>query len=204
MGSMSQRAKSEDTQMSPKKRKLGAGNWATTKAKNAGVQSTSARERAERDAAEHSRQIASRQTRALKRSSPTAGSKRQNSKYSRKHVPLTKSTRVTKVSFQRKVQKPGALQSIKQSSRSRVVPQQTRSASGSSKRSQNKDRPSTPARNSRISQSGSDEDTSPNITPASLRSASNRSRRGFEAERHPKGTGRNPALRTYATGGSRI
>jgi palmitoyltransferase ZDHHC9/14/18 len=44
------------------------GNAATTKVRNADVKSEAAREQAERDAAEHSRQIASRQTRALKAS----------------------------------------------------------------------------------------------------------------------------------------
>jgi palmitoyltransferase ZDHHC9/14/18 len=61
------RAKSEE-QMSPKKRKMDIGTAATTKARNADVKSEAAREQAERDAAEHSRQIASRQTRALKAS----------------------------------------------------------------------------------------------------------------------------------------
>jgi palmitoyltransferase ZDHHC9/14/18 len=205
MGSMTKRAKSENTQTSPKKRKLCAGNSAITKSKNAGVHSESTRNRAERDAAEHSRQIASRQTRALKRSTPTASSRHQNLKNPRKQLPSIRSTRVTKVSFQRKLQKPGALKSIKQSSRSRVIPQNTRTASGTSKRSQHPKCPSTPTRSSRISQSGSDGDNSPNITPASLRSASNNLRRGFEAG-YSKGTGRtlrDPALRTYANGAPR-
>lgn len=109
-----------------------------------------ARERAGRVAAEHSRQIASRETRALKRSTP-AGSRAPL----RRKVPLKRSTRITKVSFQPKKSKEGALKSIKQGLRG-----------GSRPTSYLLDRPMTPMQNE------SDEDCSPNITPASLRSAS--------------------------------
>jgi palmitoyltransferase ZDHHC9/14/18 len=206
MGSMAHRGMSEDKQMSPKKRKLYA-NAATTKAKNAGVQSTVARERAERDAAEHSRQIASRQTRALKRSTPITNSRRQNSKNLRNNLPTIKSTRTTTVSFQRKVPKSGALKAVKQPSRFRVISRNTKAALGSSKKSEAHDRPSTPPRSSHALQSGSDEDNSPNITPASLRSASKKLRPSFEAKPSSKGknrTEKNRPLRTYATGGSRM
>jgi palmitoyltransferase ZDHHC9/14/18 len=207
MGSVKQRALSEDTQMSPKKRKLYAGNAAITKAKNAGVQSEAARERAEREAAEHSRQIASRQTRALKRSTPITNSRRQNPKHLRNHLPSIKSTRTTTVSFQRKVQKAGALKAVKQPSRSRIISRKTKMAPSGSRVSQIHDRPITPSRSSHTLQSGSDEDASPNITPASLRSASKKLRPNAEAKSDPKGNDRteeNRALRTYATGGSRM
>jgi palmitoyltransferase ZDHHC9/14/18 len=147
------RAKSEDNHTSPKKRKLHTGNAITNKAKNTGVESEMARERAGRMAAEHSRQIASRETRALKRSTP-AGSRAPL----RRKVPLTRSTRITKVSFQPKKTKEGALKSIKQGLRG-----------GSRPTSYLLDRPRTPM------QTESDEDCSPNITPASLRSASRKS-----------------------------
>ncbi|KAH5170372.1 hypothetical protein HBI38_009850 [Parastagonospora nodorum] len=147
------RAKSDDNHTSTKKRKLHTGNAITIKTKNTGVQSEMARERAGREAAEHSRQIASRETRALKRSTP-AGSRAPL----RRKVPLKRSTRITKVSFQPKKSKEGALKSIKQASRGMSRPT-----------SYLLDRPRTPM------QTDSDEDCSPNITPASLRSASRKS-----------------------------
>jgi palmitoyltransferase ZDHHC9/14/18 len=168
MGSMKQRVKSEGNQMSAKRRKLYTGN---TKTKHANVHSEVARERAEREAAEHSRQIASRQTRALKRSTPATNSRRQNSKYLRNQLPTIKSTRITTVSFQRKVPKPGALKAVKHHSQSRAISRPTKAAP-SGKRSQLRDRPSTPTGSSHDSEFESDEDNSPNITPASLRSAS--------------------------------
>ena len=155
------RAKPEDNHTSPKKRKLHTGNTITTKAKNTGVESEMARERAGRMAAEHSRQIASRETRALKRSTP-AGSRAPL----RRKVPLTRSTRITKVSFQPKKSKEGALKSIKQGLRG-----------GSRPTSYLLDRPRTPI------QTESDEDCSPNITPASLRSASRKSELTTSASR---------------------
>jgi palmitoyltransferase ZDHHC9/14/18 len=162
MGSV--RVKSEDNQNSPKKRKLHIGKSATVKVKNADVQSEVARERAEREAAEHSRQITSRQNRALKRSTPTANARRT---HLRKGLPSIRSTRITTVSFPRKMPKVGALKSVKQSSRG--ASRQVKSVFGGSGRSHSSERPSTPT------QSDSGENDSPNITPASLRSASRKS-----------------------------
>jgi palmitoyltransferase ZDHHC9/14/18 len=162
MGSV--RAKSEDNQNSSKKRKLHTGISAMANAKSAGVQSEVARERAEREAAEHSRQIASRQNRALKRSIPTANARRA---HLRKALPTIRSTRITTVSFPHKMPRVGALKSVKQSSRG--ASRQVKSVLRGSRRSHSPERPSTPT------QSGSGENDSPNITPASLRSASRKS-----------------------------
>ncbi|KAH7079241.1 hypothetical protein BKA63DRAFT_438980 [Paraphoma chrysanthemicola] len=165
------RAKSEE-QMSPKKRKLYTGTSAVTKARNANVQSAVARERAEREAAEHSRQIASRQTRALKRST-VVSARRGNAKHLRNRLPTIKSTRTTTVSFQRKVQKPGALKAVKQPLHSRVPAQQTKAATKRTSRPSAQKLPATPTKRSYAADS--DDDSSPNITPASLRSASRKS-----------------------------
>ncbi|KAH7078546.1 hypothetical protein FB567DRAFT_534172 [Paraphoma chrysanthemicola] len=165
------KAKSEE-QMSPKKRKLYTGTSAVSKARNADVQSAVARERAEREAAEHSRQIASRQTRALKRST-VVSSRRANAKHLRNRLPTIKSTRTTTVSFQRKAQKPGALKAVKQPLRSRVQAQQTKPASKRTSKLSAQKLPATPTKRSYAADS--DDDSSPNITPASLRSASRKS-----------------------------
>ncbi|KAH8698143.1 hypothetical protein GQ44DRAFT_694189 [Phaeosphaeriaceae sp. PMI808] len=167
MGSM--RSKSTDRQMSPKKRKL---DTVLAKTKNSNVQSEAARERAEKEAAEHSRQIASRQTRALKRSTPATHSRRLQSKHLRNHLPTVKSTRVTTVSFQRKVPKPGALKAIRKPLRPHAMPRSPKSAIDN-KTLQYRGRPSTPIHSL---PSDTEEDASPNITPASLRSASKKLR----------------------------
>lgn len=160
------RTKSE-CQSLPKKRKLHTGSSANTKAKNVSVATTAARERAEREAAEHSRQVASRQTRALKRSSITSSRRSQNSQLR---------NRLTTVTFQRKVPKVGALKAV------RHQPAHLRPSlrTGMSKQSGNSSsrrlgEPSTPTRSSQKDPLEWEEDLSPNITPASLRSASRQS-----------------------------
>jgi palmitoyltransferase ZDHHC9/14/18 len=170
MGSV--RAKSEDNPSSPKKRKLYAGNSGTTKTKNASAESEVARERAEREAAEHSRQIASRENRALKRSIPATTSRRARAKLLRNNLTSVKSTRITTVSFQRKVPKPGALRAVKHTLHSRAVPRNVKAVD---KQAPSQQRPSTPTRSVYEEPSDSD-DNSPNITPASLRSASKKSK----------------------------
>ncbi|KAF1913567.1 hypothetical protein BDU57DRAFT_520492 [Ampelomyces quisqualis] len=172
MGSV--RSKSEDTPMSPKKRKLLAGTTAMSKVKYAIDEPEVARERAEKEAAEHSRQIASRQNRALNRSTPVTGSRSAGAKYLRKNLPSIKSSRITTVSFQRKVPKVGALKAIKQSTHARAATRPAKTALGASKQARSQARPTTPKKNSRDVESDSDED-SVNITPASLRSASKKS-----------------------------
>ncbi|KAF2034427.1 SET domain-containing protein [Setomelanomma holmii] len=179
----SARAKSEE-QMSPKKRKMHDKNSATTKAKNANMQSEAAREKAERDAAEHSRQIASRQTRALKRSTVTKA-RRGHVQHLRNREPTMKSTRMTTVSFQRKVPKAGALKAVKQPVRSRAPSQSTKSLPRKGKRNERQSTPMTPTKRPPHSHTDSEEDLSPNITPASLRSASRQVRTSSVARAEP-------------------
>lgn len=159
------RTGSESSQSSPKKRRMLVGNSASAKAKNAVARSESAREQAEREADALSRQNASRENRALQRSSSGTLDKRTRSANLRTAKPFTvKSTRHTTVSFQRKVTKPGALKKVKKPAR----PLPSRKAL----RSQ---RPSTPNRESSTEVLDSEDNASPNITPASLRSASKKS-----------------------------
>jgi palmitoyltransferase ZDHHC9/14/18 len=206
MGSV--RSKSEDNQKSPKKRKIHTANSGTAKVKNVDGQSKVARERAEKEAAEHSRQITSRQNRALKRSTPVTGSKRVQSKLLRNNLSSIKSTRITTVSFQRKVPKAGALRAAKPS-HLRAVPRSVTAASRGIRKPRLQGRPSTPTRSSCDQQSDS-EDDSPNITPASLRSASKKSGPSSPAVRgrlsKVESIKSNPlqkrTLRTYSAGGS--
>jgi palmitoyltransferase ZDHHC9/14/18 len=169
------RAKPEDSQKSPKKRKLSTTQSAPASSKGTGAQSGTARARAEQEAAEHSRQIASRQTRALKRSTPASNSRRIQSKLVRSNLPTIKSTRITTVSFKRKVPKSGALKAVKQPSHLRAVTRPTKAAPGGGRKPRLLGRPTTPTRSSLEQQSDSEDDGSPNITPASLRSASKKS-----------------------------
>jgi len=164
--------KSEDDQPSPKKRKTHIGNSATMKARNADVESVAARQRAEREAAEHDRQIASRQTRALKRSTSATTPRRGLSKYSRGRLPFVKSTRITTVSFQRKAPRSGALKTAKKPLRTGGVSGHVKSTRHGSRRSQYLGRPTTPTRSLCDLDSATEDENSPNITPASLRSAS--------------------------------
>ncbi|KAL5117655.1 hypothetical protein ACEQ8H_004403 [Pleosporales sp. CAS-2024a] len=152
------RAKSEDGRASPKKRKLSAVNSVGAKSKLADQELEMERQRADKDAAERSRQVTSRQNRALKRSVPAVGRGALGSK-----VQMMRSTRITQVSFKSRVAKPGALKSVKAASRN--APRKMKSAMASSRTSRLLGRPRTPT------QSVSDDEQSPNITPASLRSA---------------------------------
>jgi palmitoyltransferase ZDHHC9/14/18 len=167
-------AKSENPQMSPKKRKIHSGNPATAKTTNANVHNQVARERAEREATEHDRQIESRQSRALNRSIPSATARNTQTKLFQRRLPSIKSTRVTTVSFQHKVSRSSALKTVKRPARLRTTARQLHPAVGK-KRLQNYT-PRTPTRSVRGSSAGSDVTDSPNITPASLRSASKRMR----------------------------
>jgi palmitoyltransferase ZDHHC9/14/18 len=198
--------KSEDHQTSPKKRRIYTADSTPAKTKNAKVQTQAARERAERQAAEHDRQIASRQTRALKRSTPTTTARGLLVKRLPNRMPF-KSTRITTVNFQHRVPRSGALKPVKQSARSRTIARSTHLARISKTRPQRQDIPSTPTRAS----SDSDDDASPNITPASLRSASRRSMptgtplsgRSEEKIRTEHNTVRPRKLRTFAMHDSR-
>ncbi|KAF1934324.1 SET domain-containing protein [Didymella exigua CBS 183.55] len=167
------RARSENNADSPKKRKVHIGNATTTKFKNSHAATRAAREQAEVEAVEHSRQIASRENRAMKRSSSLKVSKRLRPTVVRRTVQGTlKSTRTTTVSLQRKVVKPGALKAVSKSVRTHVAPRRASVATNGGRGLAASKRPSTPESDSDLEDDDSDEDTSPNITPASLRSAS--------------------------------
>jgi palmitoyltransferase ZDHHC9/14/18 len=165
----SKRVGSESSHNSPKKRKLFTGNPATTKARNAVVESKSARERAEREASDLSRQAASRGDRALKRSISGDLFKRSRS--------AVKLTRHTSVIFQHKDSRPGALKAIKNSSSMLANSRRTNPTIHNRRAPRPLERPSTPTRETSTGVSDSEEDASPNITPASLRSASRKSMR---------------------------
>jgi palmitoyltransferase ZDHHC9/14/18 len=163
----SRRSGSESTQSSPKKRRMLLGNSVSTKAKNALARSESARERAEREANELSRQNASRENRALKRSSSGNIDKRTRSTNSRAAQPSTViHTRRTTVTYQRKVSRPGALKKVKPSRLQSTL---------KNRKALRSQRPSTPTRDTDTDMLESEEDASPNITPASLRSATRKS-----------------------------
>ncbi|KAF2131957.1 SET domain-containing protein [Dothidotthia symphoricarpi CBS 119687] len=167
------RSTSESYGNSPKRLKSYTGNSATTKAKNASAQSEAARERSEKEAVEHSRQIASRENRAMKRSVPPSGSRRSQSAFQRKSDLSFKSTRLTTVSFQRKVSKPGALRGATTSTRMHAALRRPTLALKGKKGIRPYKRPITPIKSS-FASVDSEDDASPNITPASLRSASHR------------------------------
>ena len=161
---------SESAPNSPKKRMLG--NSATTKARNALAQNAAALQKAEKEAAAHAAQIASRETRALQRHKATATSKRGRllHKASNAAKPTVRTTKKTVINLKRKVpvlkavSKPGALKPVKN------LLGKVAKASRAQKPSKaallvNRDRSATPE------SSGSPSEESPNITPASLRSA---------------------------------
>jgi palmitoyltransferase ZDHHC9/14/18 len=196
------RAWSESNAGSPKKRKVNTGNAVTTKAKNSNAATRAAREQAEVEAAEHSRQIASREDRAMKRGTSMKVSKRLRPGVVRRTVQGTlKSTRTTTVSLQRKVVKPGALKAVNKSARTQVAPRRASAAPNGRRGLAPSKRPSTPESESHLEDDDSDEDASPNITPASLRSASKDGRkRIFNFDSDSQAT---PPRSTANRGGSR-
>jgi palmitoyltransferase ZDHHC9/14/18 len=145
------------------------------KGKNTNVKSEATHGRASKEAAEHFRQIVSRQHRALKRSTPETAPRHSRSYLSRKQPPLTKSTRVTTVGFARNLRRLGTSKVIKRSIHTQVVPQHRNVVGRGKGGLQVGLRPRTPTQSSSDPSSDSEEDASPNITPASLRSASKRS-----------------------------
>jgi palmitoyltransferase ZDHHC9/14/18 len=155
----SKRAGSESSHNSPKRRKFFTGNSTTTKARNAIVETESARERVEREASDLSRQIAGREDRALKRS--ISGD-------------LTKHSRsASKVT--RNVSRLGALKAVQKSSGASSSLRRTDPTLNNGRGLRPIHRPRTPIRETSTRVSDSEEDISPNITPASLRSASRKS-----------------------------
>ncbi|CAO2657675.1 Nn.00g038010.m01.CDS01 [Neocucurbitaria sp. VM-36] len=170
------RASSDSTPTSPKKRKVCIADSTTAKAKNAFMESQAARERAEKEANEHWRQIASRENRAIKRSTTGIGSRRARSNFVRTNNSSSiKFTRHTTVSFKHKVPKPGALKAVKKPPVLHSARSCNTTVPGIQKESQTSKRLSTPIQCSNVEEPDWEEDASPNITPASLRSASAKS-----------------------------
>lgn len=167
------RGGSDSSQKSPKKRKLLAGKIGSIKARNKMIASETARQRAEQEASELSRQNASREDRALKRSGPAKG----GAAKSKTTRPIIKTTHHTTVTFQRKVQRPGALKAIKKPSRPQSNTKSVEAKPKAKKGLRAAQRPSTPDRDTTATASDSDEEVgaSINITPASLRSATRKS-----------------------------
>ena len=178
---VSGRAASEDSHLSPKRKKICCADSAGTKAKNVNSQSEATGDRLRREAAEHSRQIASRENRAMKRSTSVTGSRRPHSAHVRTQLPSIRSTRVTTVSFKRKASKVGGLKAISQPVRSHVVAQYTKLASPGNDSRKSGGRPTTP----NVLDPNLEEDVSLNITPASLRSASRKLGRSNPTLRRP-------------------
>lgn len=110
--------------------------------------------------------------------------KRAHAKQLRTHRPSIKSTRVTTVSFQHKAPRAGALKAVKQPLRPRVPSKQSKLPFKRSKRPQVQDAPMTPTR--RSYEAMSEDESSPNITPASLRSASKKTRRSSITKERPE------------------
>ncbi|KAJ8106953.1 hypothetical protein OPT61_g9197 [Boeremia exigua] len=183
----SARAKSESATGSPKKRKMFTGS---SKARTQDAVTKAAREQADLNAAEHSRQIASREDRALKRSSTLTVSKRLRPTVMRRTVNGSlKSTRTTTVNLQRKVARPGALKAINKPTRMNASVRRTNAGATTGRKGLlPSKRPSTPTSDSEVDDDESDEDASPNITPASLRSASKGGRKrvfNFDSDSQP-------------------
>lgn len=152
---------------SPKKRMMVTS--AMTKARNALAQNAAARERAERDAAAHAAQIASRESRAMQRHRALATSKRgrllHKASTAAKPTVRTKKTVINlkrKVTVPKAAAKPGALKPVKN------MPSKT--AKGPRLQKPSKTTSLLSRRRSATPESSS-EGESPNITPASLRSA---------------------------------
>lgn len=157
--------KSESAPNSPKKRILSTS--ALTKQRNALAEKTAVREKAQKDAADHAAQIASREDRALKRSKSMTLSRRSTKlrRAARSSMPNLTAFRHTSFSLQRRIAKPGALKPVKRLStvlRRTAITPKAKKGLPPNRTSRAAIRSPTP---------DSSEDESPNITPASLRSA---------------------------------
>lgn len=152
-----------------KKRKLNTTSTITMKTQNAVIRSTAARERAEKDASEHSRQVASRESRALMRSASENPIHHARSA----KLPRKKSCVVgPKVGFLRRAPKAGVSRTVRSSSTRQSSSRVTTSTLATRNTRKATQRPSTPTQITGADSSMLDEEASPNITPASLRSAS--------------------------------
>lgn len=160
---------------SPKKRKLTAIATSTlTKAKNAIAEKAAVREKAEKEAADHAAQLASREDRALRRSASMTLSSRRSKilrKASRRSLPVLKTTRKTTVSLKHSTPKAGALKPVNKPSRLAALVKRNAQLVKGRKRGlpPSTKIPRTPK--ARAVFESESEDDSPNITPASLRSA---------------------------------
>lgn len=171
---------SESPQNSPKKRKFASVAGSTlTKAQNAMAQASAARERAEKDAADHAAQIASRENRAIRRSSSMTLSSRRSRTVrnaARHSLPVLRASRKTTVSIKHRIPKaimrtkPRVLDSVNKAPRIAEVVKRNTQSSKARKRilAPHTKTPRTP-KPARLSSDS--ESSSPNITPASLRSA---------------------------------
>lgn len=182
-------AQSSSAQNSPKKRKISSiMSSVANKALNAQAEAAAEREKAEKEAAKAAAQKASRQNRALSRSTSMTMSSRRSKllrNASRHSMPALISTRRTTVDFKRRMPKtlgtpkalakPGALKPVQKSTgNSSSLTRNPGVAMGKRRASLPNPKvskiPKTPVRDS--SSESESEDESPNITPASLRSAS--------------------------------
>lgn len=144
------------------------------------AESEAARDHAQKEAAAHAAQIASRESRAAQRQKFASLTKRAQllSKANRAAKPTTVRTTKTVLNIKRKVvmPKPGALKPVK-------------SMPGNIRRTATKDtllkKTTKAAVRSTTPESSSDED-SPNITPASLRSANKKTLQGKNGVKQPK------------------
>ncbi|ORY19837.1 hypothetical protein BCR34DRAFT_595283 [Clohesyomyces aquaticus] len=183
---------SSSVQNSPKKRKLSAiASSALTKAKNSITESASSQDKAKQTATELEAQKASRENRALRRSTSMTLTSRRSKvvhKASRRSLPVLKSSRHTTVTIKHKtprsVPRPGALKPINKSSRLPSILQRNIPVSKARKSSSSLKAPKTPARSARSAKSPSP-DSSPNITPASLRSANRPSAKKLKQSKLP-------------------
>jgi palmitoyltransferase ZDHHC9/14/18 len=160
---------------SPKKRKTSAyANAAAIKQQNALAEKAAAREKAEQTKAEAAAQAASRKNRALHRSTSMILSSSRRTKVTgrrtRHSLPITKTktSRHTTIDYKRRtpksvLAKPGSLKAIRKTVR-RTPIALSKSRVSLSKTPKTQVRDSTP-------ESESESEESPNITPASLRSA---------------------------------
>jgi palmitoyltransferase ZDHHC9/14/18 len=148
---------SESAPNSPKKRLMA--NSAVTKARNALAQTEAEREKAKKEANALAAQIASRENRAMKRGNPTTSSRRRAGA-----ITTTRQTtfNIRRSKVQHKVSKPSALKKPAVALRRNAAMTKPKKGLPPPKTTRKTQRSATP---------DSRDDESPNITPASLRSA---------------------------------
>jgi palmitoyltransferase ZDHHC9/14/18 len=142
----------------------------------------------------------------MKRSTSAKVSKRSRPTVVRRTVQGTlKSTRTTTVSLKRKIVKPGALKAVNKAARIQVASRRDYAAPTGRRGLAPSKRPSTPESDSDLEEDDSDKEGSPNITPASLRSASKDGQKrvfNFESDSQatpPRSTGSRGGFRRATT-----